>query len=412
MTASVAFHRGKVIIIGGSIAGLMAGNALHRMGWDVQIFERVADDLEGRGAGITILLGLIEGFRAAGVEATEQSLGIELPARIALDKGGNIIAERAFSQVMTSWNRLYEALKNVFPVERYHKGMNLDRIEQNAHKVTACFSDGTRRDADLLIGADGLRSTVRSQFLPDVKPTYPGYIAWRCLTDERELSHATHATLFNRYAVCVAPGQQGIGYPVPGRANTKEPGQRQYNVVWYQPATQEYLRHLMTDDSGRHHPNGIPPALLSARVKQEMRETASDVLAPQFAEAIAKGKWIFFQPILDLELNRMVLGRVVIVGDAAFITRPHVAMGVPKGTGDVLALAAAINSSGGDFLPALAQFEAQRVRVSHNIVARGRYLGSYMEAQLKSDDERRHAEAQRVPEQVMIETAAPMQYDY
>lgn len=164
MTASVDFYRGKVIIIGGSIAGLMAGNVLHRMGWDVQIFERVADDLKGRGAGITILPGLIEGFRAAGVEATEQSLGIELPARITLDKGGNIIAERAFSQVMTSWNRLYEALKNVFPVERYHKGMNLNRIEQDAHKVTACFSDGTRRDADLLIGADGLRSTVRSQF--------------------------------------------------------------------------------------------------------------------------------------------------------------------------------------------------------------------------------------------------------
>ena len=72
MTASVDFYRGKVIIIGGSIAGLMAGNVLHRMGWDVQIFERVADDLEGRGAGITILPGLIEGFRAAGVEATEE----------------------------------------------------------------------------------------------------------------------------------------------------------------------------------------------------------------------------------------------------------------------------------------------------------------------------------------------------
>ena len=89
MNAGVDFFRGKVIIIGGSITGLMAGNVLHRMGWDVQIYERVADDLEGRGAGITILPGLIEGFRAAGVEATEQSLGIELPARIALDKGGN-----------------------------------------------------------------------------------------------------------------------------------------------------------------------------------------------------------------------------------------------------------------------------------------------------------------------------------
>lgn len=410
MSGTTEVYPGKVIIIGGSIAGLLAGNVFHRMGWDVHVYERVAHNLEGRGAGITILPGLIEGFRAAGVDETEQSLGVELPARIALDQTGRIVAECQFSQVMTSWNRLYDALKKVFPAERYQTGMNLDRVEQDEHKVTACFADGARIDADLLIGADGLRSTVRSQFLPEVKPYYPGYIAWRCLTDEGELSSATHKTLFNRYTVCVAPGQQGIGYPVPGSGHSKEPGRRQYNVVWYQPASEEYLRHLMTDDSGRHHPHGISPALLRSRVKGEMQELAPRVLAPQFAEAIAKGKWIFFQPILDLELTRMVFGRVVIVGDAAFITRPHVAMGVPKGAGDVLALADAIQSSGDEYLSGLAQFEARRLRVSHNIVARGRYLGAYMEAQLKSEDERRRAEEERVPEQVMMETAAPMHY--
>ena len=402
--------RGKAIIVGGSIAGLLAGNILHRMDWDVQIYERAPDDLEGRGAGITILPGLIEGFRAAGVNESEQSLGIELPARIALDQTGRIVAERPFAQVMTSWNRLYEALRNVFPSERYHQGMNLERVQQDARNVTACFSDGTCFNADLLIGADGLRSTVRSQFLPEVKPYYPGYIAWRCLTDECELTRATHQTLFNRYAVCVAPGQQGIGYPVPGPGNSKEPGQRQYNVVWYEPAAQDYLRHLMTDDTGRHHANGISPTLLSSNVKREMQATAAKVLAPQFAEAIAKGKWIFFQPILDLELTRMVFGRVVIVGDAAFITRPHVAMGVPKSAGDVLALANAITGNGDNFFSGLARFEAERLRVSHNIVSRGRYLGSYMEAQLKPDAERRHAEAQRFAEKVMLETAAPMNY--
>ena len=411
MSPAADYFRGKVTIIGGSIAGLLAGNVFHRMGWDVHIYERVLDNLEGRGAGITILPGLIEGFRAAGVDETEQSLGIELPARIALDQSGKIVAERNFSQVMTSWNRLYEALKNVFPPERYHKGMNLERIEQDEHQVTAFFSDGTRAISDLLIGADGLRSTVRNQFLPAVKPDYPGYIAWRCLTDERELSRETHATLFNRYSVCVAPGQQGIGYPVPGPGRSKKVGERQYNVVWYQPASQDYLRHLMTDESGHHHVNGISPALLSAKVKREMRETAAQVLAPQFAEAIAKGKWIFFQPILDLELTQMVFGRVAIVGDAAFITRPHVAMGVPKGAGDVLALADAIKTSSKDFLDGLARFEATRLRVSHNIVSRGRFLGAYMEAQLKSEEERRRAEVTRIPEQVMMFTAAPTNYD-
>ena len=126
--------------------------------------------------------------------------------------------------------------------------MTLDRFEQNADGVTAIFSDGTRVEGGLLIGADGLRSTVRSQLLPDVKPDYPGYIAWRCLTDESALSASTHATLFDRYTVCVAPGQQGIGYPVPGPDHSVAPGKRQYNVVWYQPIPEAELKRLLTDD--------------------------------------------------------------------------------------------------------------------------------------------------------------------
>ena len=58
----------------------------------------------------------------------------------------------------------------------------------------------------------------------------------------------------------------------------------------------------------------------------------------------------------------------------------------------------------------LRAFEAERLRVSQNIVARGRHLGAYMEAQLKSDEERRRAEQIRVPERVMMETAAPWDY--
>jgi hypothetical protein len=84
---------------------------------------------------------------------------------------------------------------------------------------------------------------------------------------------------------------------------------------------------------------------------------------------------------------------------------------VPKGAGDVLALADAIEQTGGDVRPALAQFEERRLRYGRTLVARGRYLGSYMEAQLKPEAERARAEAARVPEQVMMETAAPLDYE-
>jgi 2-polyprenyl-6-methoxyphenol hydroxylase-like FAD-dependent oxidoreductase len=142
-----------------------------------------------------------------------------------------------------------------------------------------------------------------------------------------------------------------------------------------------------------------------------MVEIAEEVLAPQFAEAIRRARLYFFQPIYDLELPRLVFGRVIIVGDAAFIARPHVAMGVPKAGGDVLALAEACKRGGDEYMAELPAFEAERLRVGGAIVSRGKYLGSYMEAQLKSDEERQRAEQARVPEQVMMETAAPMNYD-
>jgi 2-polyprenyl-6-methoxyphenol hydroxylase-like FAD-dependent oxidoreductase len=402
--------RHRVLVIGGSLVGLIAGNLFHRMGWDTRVFERTTGVLEGRGAGITILPGLVEAFQAAGVN--QECYGIELPERIALDGSGRVVAQRAFSQVMTSWRRLYDFLKAVFPAERYHSGMTLERVEQTSDKVTARFSGGERVDADLLIAADGLRSTVRTQLLPELKPFYPGYVAWRCLADESALSASTHSQLFERYTVCVAPGEQGIGYPVPGPGHSMEPGRRQYNVVWYHPVEEaNELPRLMTDDTGRYHANGIPPSLISVRVREEMCTMAREVLAPQFAEAIERAKLVFFQPIVDLESPRLVFGRAVVIGDAAFTARPHVAMGVPKGGGDAIALAESIRRSGDDYLSGLQAFEAERLRIGGVIVARGRYLGGYMESQLKSEEERRQAEVARVPERVMMETAAPMRYD-
>jgi 2-polyprenyl-6-methoxyphenol hydroxylase-like FAD-dependent oxidoreductase len=398
------------LIVGGSISGLLAGNLLHRAGWDVVICERTAGVMEGRGAGITVLPGLIEGFRAAGVDQSEESLGVLLPGRVALDRAGRIVAERPFSQVMTSWRKLYDLLKDVFPAERYRAGVTLERIEQKAKCVVGVFGDGSRIEVELLIGADGLRSPVRAQVAPDVKPYYAGYIAWRCLADENALSSETKELFFTRYGVCVAPGEQGIGYAVPGRDHSVLPGRRQFNVVWYHPVPDnEEMIDLHTDSSGRHHPYGIPPSLIRPEVRKEMAQLAHKVLAPQFAEAIEYARVAFFQPIVDLELPKLVYGRVVVIGDAAFVARPHVAMGVPKAAGDALTLVEALKED--DYLSALGQFEAQRLRMGAAIVDRGRYLGSYMEAQSKSPEERRLAESRRIPERVMLETAAPFDYE-
>jgi len=113
----------------------------------------------------------------------------------------------------------------------------------------------------------------------------------------------------------------------------------------------------------------------------------------------------FLQPIYDLAVDKMVHGRVVILGDAAFVARPHVGMGVTKAADDAMALAAAL-ADGDVSARALEQFDRERVAVGRIVVDRARQLGAYMQAQIKTEAERQQAEIFRTPEAVMAETAS------
>ncbi len=81
-----------------------------------------------------------------------------------------------------------------FRREHYHLGKDLRYVEQTAEGITARFADGTSQTADVLVGADGFRSAVRAQLLPQAQPLYAGYVAWRGLADERSLAPSCRAT--------------------------------------------------------------------------------------------------------------------------------------------------------------------------------------------------------------------------
>jgi 2-polyprenyl-6-methoxyphenol hydroxylase-like FAD-dependent oxidoreductase len=137
-----------------------------------------------------------------------------------------------------------------------------------------------------------------------------------------------------------------------------------------------------------------------------MRRDAERLLAPQFAEVVRLTSQPFIQAILDLETPRMVLGaRTVILGDAAFVARPHVGMGVTKAAADTIALVDALQTHPTNLQAALAQFESARVPFGAAVVRRARHLGSYMQAQIATPEERAMAERHRTPEAVMAETA-------
>jgi 2-polyprenyl-6-methoxyphenol hydroxylase-like FAD-dependent oxidoreductase len=393
----------KAIVIGGSLGGLLAANLLHKAGWDVHVYERVADELAERGAGIVTHPELFEAFARIGISS--EQIGVDVPARVAVDREGKRIGGRPHPQTLTAWGRLYVLLKNAFPAERYTSGKQLAEVTQQADSVSARFTDGTSASTDLLIGADGIRSTVRAQFAPAVKPQYAGYVAWRGLVEEKDLSARTHEDIFDYFGFCLPPREQMLGYPVAGAHNAMTPGLRRYNFVWYRPADDDELRRLSTDDSGKVHENGIPPPLISKRVLDEMRRTASEILSPQFAEIVEKTPQLFFQPIFDLESSAIAFGRVALLGDAAFVARPHCGMGVTKAAGDAMALVDLIGEHGID--AGLQRYSEARVDFGRRIVAHARHLGAYMQAQLRTDHERDMAERYRTPEAVMKETAVP-----
>ena len=358
----------KALVVGGSLGGLFAANLLLRAGWDVQVHERVADELEGRGAGVVTHPELMEVLGAAGVDLTE-SIGVEVRERITLARDGRLESSRPLPQLLTAWGRLYQLLRRAFPSQRYPPGRQRVTLEQDDAGVRATFADGEVAGAELLVAADGLRSTVRQLLAPDARPRYAGYVAWRGLVDEASLSPRTHAALFPYFAFGLPPREQMIAYPVAGAGNSVEPGERRYNFVWYRPADQDTtLREMLTDASGKTWPDGIPPPLIRPEVVASARQAAHEVLAPQFAEVVQKTPNLFFQPIFDLESQALAFGRVALLGDAAFVARPHCGMGVTKAGSDAAALVRALEALP-DVQSALKAYEAERLSSGSFIVA-------------------------------------------
>jgi 2-polyprenyl-6-methoxyphenol hydroxylase-like FAD-dependent oxidoreductase len=391
----------RALVIGGSMSGLLAGIMLHRRGWDVEIFERVEKQLAGRGAGIVAQAELIARMKALGLETRD--LGVAMTTRKILDQAGHVTLTIECPQVLTAWERVYRVLRDAFPVERYHRGQGLKAFEQREEGVLAHFGDAGSRRAEVLIGADGLRSTVRAQCLPDVAPLYAGYVAWRALLPESAIPPAIHRELYMAMTFCLPAGEQCLGYPVAGPDNELREGQRRYNVVWYRPADEaRELPQLLTDRNGVTHSVSIPPPLIRPGPIAAMRAAAERLLAPQFREIVRLIDEPILQPIYDLESPQLAFGRVAIIGDAACVARPHVAAGVSKAADDAAALADALEAE--NIEAALRHFQAQRLPDNKKIVERARHLGAYLQA-AQTAEERARSARHSIPQAVLAETA-------
>jgi 2-polyprenyl-6-methoxyphenol hydroxylase-like FAD-dependent oxidoreductase len=371
----------RAIVVGGSLGGLFAGAMLLRHGWDVTILERSEGRLSARGAGLGVHPPMLEGLLAAGCRV-DASVGVAVAGRVVLDRDGSERAAIDMPQFCTSWARLYSLLGDTVPEARIRRGAALAGFEQDGAGVTARLAGGESLRAELLVAADGTRSTVRRQLLPAVDLVYAGYVGWRGLAEERDFSPAAHATLFHRFAFAMPPGEHILGYPVPGAEDDLRPGRRRYNFVWYRPVDPEReLVEMETDAAGRRHPEGIAPQAIRPAVLDRLRADADRLLCPAWAEVVRITEQPLFQRIGDLESPCLAFGRVALLGDAAFVARPHVARGAIKAGHDAMALADAL-AGDAPVEAALRRYDALRRPAGAALVAESRRLGAYLEGRL------------------------------
>jgi 2-polyprenyl-6-methoxyphenol hydroxylase-like FAD-dependent oxidoreductase len=383
----------RALVIGGSLGGLIAAHLLRSTGWDAVVFERNDEELASRGVGLGTHPQLIGILNRAGIDFDE-SMGLTPSKAVLLDRNGEIVIERPTARTLSGWSRLYRALLDGLPPQAYRLGKRLVRVAQDEDGVAAFFADGTSERGDLLVGADGIRSAVRAQFLPDVAPVYAGYVAWRAVLDESDVPPELWRELVELYAFCLPEGEQLISYAVPGRDNDTAVGRRAYNIVWYRPVGEQALIDISTDAAGRYHAAGIPPPLIRPDVIARVKADARATIAPQVAEIFARTA-PFFQPIYDLASPRLVFGRVVLAGDAAFVARPHAGAGTTKAALDAACLADSIRAAGDDLDAGLARYERMQAPFGKALVELNRLEGAYLSAQIKPKADRSAAEMTR-----------------
>lgn len=355
------------LVIGGSLGGLCAGICLREAGWLVSIFERSSGLMDDRGAGIVLqseVLNLLEALKLA----TRADISVESRQQQYLNKDGTVASSGMSRQFMTSWGALFNSLRGGFPDDDYHRGFRLVNFEAGEHQVTARFENGCTETGDLLIGGDGAWSAVRQQLLPNIMPEYAGYVAWRGVVAENALTAGLSETFLGKFTFFQMPRSHILCYVIPGADGSITEGQRRLNWVWYWNYREsDELAALLTDRTGRKRRTSVPPGMVCAEHWHKQIEVARALLPQQFRELLETTEEPFAQPIRDLAVPHMVFGRTVLVGEAAFVLRPHTAAAAAKAAADGMMLGEVLRDGDANLAESLRRFETLQMQMGFHL---------------------------------------------
>jgi 2,6-dihydroxypyridine 3-monooxygenase len=369
----------RVGVVGGSLGGLTAALVLRDLGCEVDVWERSTAELESRGVGIVVLDETLRYIRER-TSIRDDDVTIATSMLRYLGADGSIVHERPQPYRYSGWHTVYRALLGEFDGARYHLGAEVSGFEAAGDEVRVDFAGGVSTRVELLVCADGIGSVARRRLLPDVRPAYAGYAAWRGTVPEEGMDRATLAALADALVYQVIPASHILIYPIPNVDGATEPGRRLLNFVWYRNYPGSALDDLMTDRAGVRRDITLPPGTVDPAHVAEMRAFASTHLAPPLAAVVLGAEEPFVQVVFDIEVPRMAFGRTCLIGDAAFALRPHIAAGTAKAASDGWALAGALEAAGGDVPAALRTWDVRQLRVGRAALERSRRNGDRSQA--------------------------------
>jgi 2-polyprenyl-6-methoxyphenol hydroxylase-like FAD-dependent oxidoreductase len=315
------------VVAGGSLVGLSAAIALSRLGMNVTVLERSPARAVDGGGGLGVNVALLQ--QVTGID-------VEPPVVHGTDRD------------TTAWHLLQGWLED--HAQRRH-GVTMHRgaqvtgaapgsAREPARVVTA---DGREYPADLVIGADGARSTVRASVAPDdADARYAGVLLWRSLVDEQALPEGVERPRSGEPSREVYAGPYRlVTYLVPGPAGETRTGHRRLNLVWYDPEQGDLLRDrgLLDGETVR---GSLAPGALPGPVRERLAAFAAANWPSPWREALAlalASGTVFGTPIVHYMPGRLARGRAALAGDAAHAASPMVGGGFREGLYDVAALA-------------------------------------------------------------------------
>ncbi|KWR89903.1 FAD binding domain-containing protein [Cupriavidus sp. IDO] len=364
----------RALVIGGSLGGLFSAVCLRAIGWDVEIFERSPQELDSRGGGLVLQPAVLEALDFAGVPHGDD-FGVPSRDRIFIEGDGTF--RRVYMpQTQIAWNGLYQRMRQHIDASVLHAGETFAGFEHDGNRVTARFASGRTAQGDLLIGADGPVSAVRAQLLPGEVPAYAGYAAWRGVLPEHALFKSTRQLLQDAFAFQDGSAHQFLTYRIPGEDGSVREGDRRQNWVWYRKiGAGPALDALLQDRAGNRHSYSLPPGAMQDTEIRALKVAALNVLAPALAGLVTATPNPFLQLIHDYEAPQMVFGRVLLLGDAAFVARPHTGAGAGKAAANALTLARALQDHATDIDAALLHWERDQLPADQRLVRWGIALG-------------------------------------